>query len=114
MGYFDSTVITHLLNYLHENTVCLLYVVEIWPENAMYFTAYFTLVKDVAEAYGSWAAFSIIAMSLLAVVMSIHQLMSYRSDSENLSSGDPKAQNVNNVSSDTMFTDFNLFKYFRR
>jgi len=114
MKYFDSTILTHVFNYVYENVSCLLYIVEIWPENTMYFTAYFTLVKDVAEAYGSWAAFSIIAMSLLAVVMSIHQLMAYNSDSDKLSGQTSKNNNINNTSADKLFTSFNLFHYFRK
>lgn len=53
MRFIDATWFSHLTSYLHENLTCLLYVVEIVPEQTMYFTAYFALVKDIAEAYGS-------------------------------------------------------------
>lgn len=64
-----------LFNYVQENVSCLLYIVDVWPYQAIYFTSYASLLKDISEAYGSWFALAFVILSVLSILISVQQVI---------------------------------------
>lgn len=113
MKYFNSTFLNHIYHYIYENVSCLLYTVEVLPEQTMYFTAYFSLLKDIAEAYGSWTALSIFIMSTVLTMVAVEQLVVYGLSYFKLSGSTTKNQQTNKLVADKHFTSFNFFKFLK-
>lgn len=115
ISYLDMSILNHFFNYVYENIYCLTIVVDLIPENTMYFTAYFALVKDIAESYGVWAGFAILFFSALFTVISVHQLLGYGlQEFKTYAGGKPWALNPNKFVTSYFFHKFNFFKYFKK
>ena len=114
MKHFTLVFLTHFWAYVYENLSCLLYVVEVVPEQAIYFTSYFALVKDIAEAYGSWLALAFVIISALTVMTAVQQQVTNSINNFKLSGRTNPNSNINQVSTDKYFTNFFFFKFFRR
>jgi hypothetical protein len=114
MRIMNFTFLAHLYNYVHENVVCLFFIVDLLPEQAMYFTSYIALVKDIAEAYGSGIAFLFLFTPTILTMVSVHQLITYYNTNFRFSGKTGNNANINNLSADKYFTSFNFFKFFRK
>ena len=93
---------------------CLLYVVEVVPYQAVYFTAYFSLIVDISEAYGSWVALIVVFISALTTMIAIEQVLVYSFHYFKLGGSSEKTNNLNNISADRFFFNFGFFRYFNR
>jgi hypothetical protein len=121
MKFLNATFLYHVYQYVCENLRCLLYVVEVLPDQTVYFTAYFSLVKDIAEAYGSGVAFIILLVSAVLSMMATQQLLAYGNTRYSLGvrSGQvdtplSRSRNsTNGLSRDSYFTNFKLFRLFK-
>ena len=114
MKLLNYNFLSHTIQYIYENVSCLLYGIEILPEQTAYFSSYFMLVKDIAEAYGSWIALTILILSALLIMVSIQQVLENKSSMFQLGVY-PKSTNINRFSLDYFFTNYNYLRlYFFR
>lgn len=113
-NHFDTTWINHIFQYVSENLLCLVYIIDCIPEETMYFTAYFALIKDIAEGFGVWTAFIVLFLSTMLVTISIQQLLEYGFARFKFSKSQSPKLNANKLNTDTFFLKSNFFKYFNK
>jgi len=99
MRHFDSLFLEHIYQYFYDNISCLLYIVEVLPYQTAYFPNYFSLVRDIAESYGSWVSLIFIILSTLVVVISAQRVIEKSLFTKKLSYKDINNTNENPVNS---------------
>lgn len=71
--HLNIEIFNDFITYFIENITCLLYIVDIWPYQTVYFTAIASLIIDISELFGSWFTFILLMTSTLTLLITIQQ-----------------------------------------
>ena len=66
-------IFNDFITYFLENITCMLYIVDIWPYQTVYFTAIASLIIDISELFGSWFTFILLMTSALTLLITVQQ-----------------------------------------
>lgn len=111
MALLDFKWTNNLYNYFYENISCLTFGIQMLPEETTYFTAFFSLIKDISEGYGLWTAFTILFLAVLLVTIATQQLV--ESGVNKLIIWKKSKNKTNSLNTDNFFFKKNIFKFFK-
>jgi hypothetical protein len=95
--YISTITFSDVYNYFADNLGCLLYVVDVWPKNAVYFLGIASLISESAELFGSVFTLTLILLTSILVELAIRQLITFGIKKFF------KTKNVNKLNTDTSF-----------